>query len=130
MDQEVIRRFLNEGYWEKHIHKMRVVYRKKRDRLVFEIEKYFSNRVEVIGEDSGLHILLKVHNGMREEELIQEVAKHSIKIYPVSTYYKDDTAPENVVLLGFAILSEEEIAKAIQLLHTAWFTRSKNILQT
>lgn len=30
MDQEVIRRFLSEGYWEKHIHKMRVVYRKKR----------------------------------------------------------------------------------------------------
>ncbi len=84
----------------------------------------------MIGEDSGLHILLKVHNGMREEELIQEAAKHSIKIYPVSTYYKDDTAPENVVLLGFAILSEEEIAKAIQLLHTAWFIESKNILQT
>ncbi|ENB9403560.1 MULTISPECIES: PLP-dependent aminotransferase family protein [Bacillus] len=123
MDQEVIRKFLNEGYWEKHIHKMRVVYRKKRDRLVFEIEKYFSNCVEVIGEDSGLHILLKVHNGMREEELIQEAAKYSIKIYPVSTYYKDGTAPENVVLLGFAILSEEEIAKAIQLLHKAWYTR-------
>ncbi|PDZ45931.1 MocR-like pyridoxine biosynthesis transcription factor PdxR [Bacillus wiedmannii] len=123
MDQEVIRRFLNEGYWEKHIHKMRVVYRKKRDRLVFEIEKYFSNRVEVIGEDSGLHILLQVHNGMREEELIKEAAKYSIKIYPVSTYYKDGTAPGNVVLLGFAILSEEEIAKAIQLLHKAWCTR-------
>lgn len=123
MDQEVIRRFLNEGYWEKHIHKMRVVYRKKRDRLVFEIEKYFSNRVEVIGEDSGLHILLQVHNGMREEELIQEAAKYSIKLYPVSTYYKDGTAPENVVLLGFAILSEEEIAKAVQLLHKAWYRR-------
>lgn len=123
MDQEVIRKFLNEGYWEKHIHKMRVVYRKKRDRLVLEIEKYFSNRVEVIGEDSGLHILLKVHNGMREEELIKEAAKYSIKIYPVSTYYKDGTAPENVVLLGFAILSEEEIAKAIQLLNTAWFRK-------
>ena len=82
----------------------------------------------MIGEDSGLHILLKVHNGMREEELIQEAAKYSIKIYPVSTYYKDGTAPENVVLLGFAILSEEEIAKAIQLLNTAWFRKSKNIL--
>lgn len=123
IDQEVIRRFLNEGHFEKHIHKMRVVYRKKRDRLVFEIKKYFSNRVEVIGEDSGLHILLKVHNGMREEELIKEAAKYSIKIYPVSTYYKADTAPENVVLLGFAILSEEEIAKAIQLLNTAWFRK-------
>lgn len=88
-----------------------------------KVGKYFSNRVEVIGEDSGLHILLKVHNGMREEELIKEAAKYSIKIYPVSTYYKDDTAPENVVLLGFAILSEEEIAQAIQLLNTAWFRK-------
>ncbi|KAB7635831.1 PLP-dependent aminotransferase family protein [Bacillus sp. B3-WWTP-C-10-D-3] len=123
MDQEVIRKFLNEGYWEKHIHKMRVVYRKKRDRLVFEIEKYFSNHVEVIGEDSGLHILLKVHNGMREEELIKAAAKYSIKIYPVSTYYKADTAPENVVLLGFAILSEEEIEQAVQLLNIAWFRK-------
>ena len=128
MDQEVIRKFLNEGYWEKHIHKMRVVYRKKRDRLVFEIEKYFSNHVEVIGEDSGLHILLKVHNGMREEELIKAAAKYSIKIYPVSTYYKADTAPENVVLLGFAILSEEEIEQAVQLLNIAWFRKNKNIL--
>lgn len=123
MDQEVIRKFLHEGYWEKHIHKMRVVYRKKRDRLVFEIEKYFSNHVEVIGEDSGLHILLKVHNGMREEELIKEATKYSIKIYPVSTYYKADTAPENVVLLGFAILSEEEIEQAVQLLNIAWFRK-------
>ncbi|WP_242267115.1 PLP-dependent aminotransferase family protein [Bacillus cereus group sp. BfR-BA-01518] len=123
MDQEVIRKFLNEGYWEKHIHKMRVVYRKKRDRLVFEIEKYFSNHVEVIGEDSGLHILLKVHNGMREEELIKAAAKYSIKIYPVSTYYKAYTASENVVLLGFAILSEEEIEQAVQLLNIAWFRK-------
>ncbi|PGZ77150.1 PLP-dependent aminotransferase family protein [Bacillus sp. AFS029637] len=123
IDQEVIRKFLNEGHFEKHIHKMRVVYRKKRDRLVFEIEKYFADQVEVIGEDSGLHILLKVHNGMREEDLITEAAKHRIKVYPVSTYYKDGTAPGNIVLLGFAILSEEEIVKAIQLLSTAWCTK-------
>ena len=82
----------------------------------------------MIGEDSGLHILLKVHNGMREEELIKAAAKYSIKIYPVSTYYKADTAPENVVLLGFAILSEEEIEQAVQLLNIAWFRKSKNIL--
>ncbi len=59
MDQEVIRKFLNEGYWEKHIHKMRVVYRKKRDRLVFEIEKYFSNCVEVIGGRFGITHFIK-----------------------------------------------------------------------
>ncbi|MDM5187052.1 PLP-dependent aminotransferase family protein [Bacillus sp. DX4.1] len=123
IDQEIIRRFLKEGHWEKHIHKMRVVYRKKRDALVVAIEKYFSTKVEVIGEDSGLHILLKVHNGMLEEELIERAAVSSIKVYPVSTYYKEETSDGNTVLLGFAILSEQEIEEAIQLLYKAWFGR-------
>ncbi len=121
IDQEIIRRFLNEGHWEKHIHKMRVVYRKKRDALVSAIEKYFSNNVEVIGEDSGLHILLKVHNGMLEEELIKSAAENSIKVYPVSMYYSEGNKPKNTILLGFAILSEAEIEEAIQLLYNAWF---------
>ncbi|KEK23314.1 PLP-dependent aminotransferase family protein [Bacillus gaemokensis] len=121
MDQEIIRRFLNEGHWERHIHKMRVVYRKKRDILVSAIEKYFSNRVDVIGEDSGLHILLKVDNGMVEEELIERAAESSIKIYPVSMYYKEGSIPKNTILLGFAILLEEEIEDAIRLLYKAWF---------
>ncbi|CAM4180545.1 GntR family transcriptional regulator [Bacillus manliponensis] len=121
IDQEIIRRFLNEGHWEKHIHKMRVVYRKKRDALVSAIERYFSTQVEVIGEDSGLHILLKVRNEMLEEELIKRAAENSIKVYPVSMYYKEGTTPKNPVLLGFAVLSEEEIEEATQLLYQAWF---------
>ena len=121
VDQEIIRRFLNEGHWEKHIHKMRVVYRKKRDVLVAAIKKHFSNKVEVIGEDSGLHILLKVHNSMLEEELINNAAKNSIKVYPVSMYYSDRNNPKNTVLLGFAILSEAEIEEAMRLLYNAWF---------
>ncbi|MEH7454167.1 PLP-dependent aminotransferase family protein [Gottfriedia acidiceleris] len=121
VDQEIIRRFLNEGHWEKHIHKMRVVYRKKRDVLVSAIERYFSNKVEVIGEDSGLHILLKVHNGMLEEELIKRAAENSIKVYPVSMYYSEGNIPKNTVLLGFAILLEAEIEEAIRLLYNSWF---------
>jgi len=100
---------------------MRVVYRKKRDALVSAIERYFSNKVEVIGEDSGLHILLKVRNGMFEEELIKRASDKDIKVYPVSTYYEEGSAPKNTVLLGFAILSEAEIEEAIQLLYKAWF---------
>ena len=54
----------------------------------------FSNRIEVIGEDSGLHILLKVHNGMEEKELMEAAAERSIKVYPASIYYKEETFPK------------------------------------
>lgn len=30
IDQNILKEFLNRGYWEKHIQKMKVVYRKKR----------------------------------------------------------------------------------------------------
>ncbi len=118
IDQDILRRFLQEGYWEKHIHKMRVIYHRKRDVLVSAISTYFPDSVEIIGQDSGLHILVRTNNGMTEQELIEQAAKYSIKVYPVSTYGKHDN---KTVLLGFAILPEEEIQEAVQLLVKAWF---------
>ncbi|MEK1828569.1 hypothetical protein AAAC51_04490 [Priestia megaterium] len=44
-------------------------------------------RVDVIGEHSGLHILLKVKNGMSEQKLIEAAAKQGVTIYPTSIYY-------------------------------------------
>jgi GntR family transcriptional regulator / MocR family aminotransferase len=118
VDQEILSRFIQEEHWEKHIHKMRVVYQKKRNVLVSAISTYFPKSVEVIGQDSGLHILLRPNNEMTEAELISQAAKYSIKVYPVSTFGEFDNG---TVLLGFAILTEEKIQEAIQLLSEAWF---------
>ncbi|MCU7713131.1 PLP-dependent aminotransferase family protein (plasmid) [Priestia megaterium] len=117
LDQEIIKRFMQEGYWEKHINKMRVVYRKKRDGLIAAISTYFPDSVEVIGLNSGLHFLMQPNNGMSEQELIESAAKYSIKVYPVSEYGQNNN---QTVLLGFAVLSEKEIHTAIQLLAKAW----------
>lgn len=118
IDQDILRRFLQEGYWEKHIHKMRVVYHRKRDVLVSAISIHFPETVEIIGQDAGLHILVRANNGMTEQELIKQAATYRIKIYPLSTYGKHDN---ETVLLGFATLSEEDIQNAVQLLAKAWF---------
>ncbi|KON87814.1 GntR family transcriptional regulator [Sporosarcina globispora] len=116
-DQEVLRRFLQDGYWEKHIHKMRLVYRKKRDSLIAAISSHFPRGAEVIGQDSGLHILLRPNNDMSEQELIAKASEAGIKIYPVSQFGKNDG---HTVLLGFALISEEDLSKAIRILARSW----------
>lgn len=118
IDQRMLQRFLQDGHWAKHINKMRVVYQKKRDALVSEISRCFPESVEVIGQDSGLHILIRPHNGMTEKELVESAAAQNIKVYPVSSYGRND---DQTVLLGFAVLSVEEIRKAVELLQNAWF---------
>ncbi|MFJ7889262.1 PLP-dependent aminotransferase family protein [Lysinibacillus xylanilyticus] len=116
-DQEIIKRFMQEGYWAKHINKMRVVYNKKRNALVLALSTYFLDSVEIIGQDSGLHVLVRLNNGMTEKDLIDRAAKYGIKVYPVSGYGRSDN---QTVLLGFALLSEKEIHTAVQLLAKAW----------
>ncbi|MBY0121843.1 PLP-dependent aminotransferase family protein [Bacillus sp. S/N-304-OC-R1] len=117
IDQEILAKFIVEGYWEKHINKMRVVYHRKRNELVAAISSFFPNSAEIIGQDSGLHVLVRVHNGMNEQELVAEALKYNIKVYPVSAYGKSDN---KTILLGFGIMPEEEISQGIQLLSKAW----------
>ncbi|MBI0580940.1 PLP-dependent aminotransferase family protein [Neobacillus cucumis] len=118
IDQEFLKRFMQQGYWEKHIQKVRVVYQKKRDSLISAISSYFPDTVDIIGQDSGLHILIRPNNGLNEQELIDKAKEFSIKVYPVSPYGKNDG---RTVLLGFATLIEKEIVEAIQSLAKAWF---------
>lgn len=121
IDQNILKEFLNRGHWEKHIQKMKVVYRKKRDVLITAISKHFPESVEVIGEDSGLHLTLRLNNGMTEQEAIDQAAKFGVKVNSVSEYGENDG---QTVLLGFAVLSIEQIKAAVKLLEKAWFEKN------
>ncbi|MBB6453311.1 GntR family transcriptional regulator/MocR family aminotransferase [Salirhabdus euzebyi] len=122
MTQHALATFMEEGHWERHIRKMRKVYEKKYRILLQAIHHFFDNRVNVIGMDSGLHILVEVHNGMSEEQLMQAAERKDVRVYPVSKHYAsgmDDTPP--YIQLGFGGMSEENIWEGIRILQQAWF---------
>ena len=122
MDQKVLCRFIQGGYFERHLNKMRNIYRKKREALVGEILRLNSHRIEIIGADAGLHILLKINNGMNEEQLVSSALKAGIRVYGLSRYYLEDCdTSRSIVLLGYAALTEDKIKKAIRILDKVWF---------
>lgn len=114
--------FMKEGHWERHLNKIRTIYRKKRAFLLENISSVMNDKVNVIGEESGLHILLEPKNNMTEQELIHSARNHGVKVYPISTYYNEPPTTENpVILLGFGGITEENIQKGIQRIYDAWF---------
>lgn len=120
--QDTLARFMKEGYYNSHLNKMRTLYRKKRHTLLQAIVSYFGEKVEVIGENSGLHIVLEIKTNKKEEELIIESECVGVKVYPLSIYYfhgEKSLFPQ--VLLGYGGLSVHEIEGGIKLLHKAWF---------
>ncbi|SHH12729.1 PLP-dependent aminotransferase family protein [Clostridium grantii] len=119
--QKSLEIFIKEGHWYKHLKKCRNVYKKKHDLLISSIYKYFGPKAEVIGADSGLHILLKVNNGMDETNLISAAKGLGVKVSPTSIYYSfPKKSNPQLIFLGFAGIKLENIPKGIELLSTAW----------
>jgi len=56
--------FVNEN---RHIKRMRLVYKRKMQCLVSVLKEQFKQNISIIGEQSGLYLLVKVHLKRSEE---------------------------------------------------------------
>ncbi|WP_156291986.1 MocR-like pyridoxine biosynthesis transcription factor PdxR [Oceanobacillus salinisoli] len=120
LDQHILARFMREGDFERHLNRMRKIYRKKLDKTL-ELIKPYNDKVEVIGEQSGLHIVLVVKNGMSEEELVEKASLAGIQIYPLSSYSLEKRLKKTpMMILGFAGIPEADLEHAIRMLFRSW----------
>lgn len=132
IDQQVIGGFFSQGYFERHLNRMRKVYKNKHDVLLREIKKSRAFG-KVLGENAGLHILLQFgevteHAGEIERRLVHIAENAGVFVYPLSQYYLKEEPHIPTILLGFARLKEEEIVEAVRILNEVWgkaFTISK-----
>ena len=121
LHQHTLWQFMKNGHWERHLNKMRTVYRKKQHTLIASIVKNLGNQATIIGDASGLHIVLSVSNNMSEEELIERAKEQGVRVYPTSVYYDyTKVIQEPMILLGFGGLTEREIELGVRLLKEAW----------
>lgn len=116
IDQRIVNAFINEGYYERHLNKMRATYKNKREVLISTIKKYAKNS-KIIGDEAGIHILIEIDNGMSEEEIVTKARKNGVKVYPLSDYYIDDEYSKikiPTILIGYAVIGIEDIKRGIE----------------
>ena len=121
IDQSVLEIFLREGHFERHLNRMRAVYKAKHDLLVKNLRE-LSGILEVSGEHAGVHLLVHFRNGITEQEAIARAASAGIRVYGLSEYIIGEM-PErgrNTVLLGYGPLRMQEIEEACRTLKQAW----------
>lgn len=129
VDQMLIAGFLNEGYYERHLNKMRGVYKSRHDVLLEELKK-FRGICQVSGENAGVHVLLTFTNGMTEQQALERAVNAGVKVYGLSRYYVGkscDVKEGHTVILGYANLDEEEIRAAAASLAKAWLPDNTGI---
>lgn len=119
-DQKILELFLKEGYYEKHLNRMRKIYKSKHDLLVKHL-KEMQGICVFQGENAGVHFVLEFVNGLTEKMAIERANSVGIQVYGASEYgISTDVERENKVLLGYAGMEEKEIEEAMKLLKKVW----------
>ena len=109
-------RFIDEGYFEKHINRMRTYYRKQRDYLLELINaSKMAPYVSISEEDAGLHFLLYLNITCPDEEFKRRMEKRRIHICALSEYYENpENKTEHYFVINYSSLNEEQIRKAVK----------------
>ena len=112
--------FMEQGEWTRHIKRMRIIYKHKMNYLVKLLKQQFGHLITVLGEHSGLYVLVKVHVHQTEQQLIQCAAQYGVNVYPTSPYFLQQSTTEPILQLGFSKLQLTDIQQGVHLLGKAW----------
>ena len=119
-EQYTLARFINDGYFEKHINRMRKYYKSVRDRLLEELKKdAMAGRIEIREEDAGLHFLMKIDTDMEDEVFLQKASQNGIRLSSLAGYYFDEPPKktEHTMIVNYSGIRVNDIKEAVACLH-------------
>lgn len=119
IDQSILNEFMRDGYFERHLNKMRKIYKAKHDLLLGELQNFRKN-FDISGENAGLHLLLTSRSGESERALLKKAAAEGVRLYGLSDSMTKNASDSATVLLGFGGVTEAQIREGTARLRKAW----------
>jgi GntR family transcriptional regulator / MocR family aminotransferase len=118
IEQHAFADFLSRGELDRHLRRMRVRYRARRDALVEALSDTLPE-ARVHGIRAGLHVMIQLRDGDRGRVIRDEAAGRGVGLTALSDYYHDPTADSSKLLLGYGRCSEGGIRAGVRELAAA-----------
>ena len=120
-EQFTLAKFIEGGYFERHINRMRTYYRNKRDNLLQYLDQCpASKALQVEGENSGLHFLLHLATAASDSQLRQAAAAQGLQIKFLTDYYHNKLSDNShTLLMNYTGIEDERLYPALDKLFEA-----------
>lgn len=116
LNQAVLARYLDEGFFDRHLQHLRYRYQKQRDALIHGIHRVWGEDVLITGQNCGMHLAVELPEGSPcVERIAQQALDYGVKLYPLAQAAASDMqhARPRHLLFGYASLGVDEIATAM-----------------
>ncbi|MBX9689766.1 MAG: PLP-dependent aminotransferase family protein [Candidatus Obscuribacterales bacterium] len=116
--QETLAEFIKAGHLERHIRRMRTLYEHRRKVVIESLKSELSEKVEIMGENAGISILIRINERMDDEQFLKKARELGVGLVRTNHFYLSE-APPHEFLLNYAGLSDERILEGIKRLAQA-----------
>ncbi len=118
-EQYTLARFLREGYFEKHINRMRKFYRSRRNRILSLLENAdFAHKLTFHEENAGLHFLMRVDTSLSDAALKKLLLQHGIRVSCLSDYYRGSVpeSADHTLVVSYSGITDGQLSALQEIL--------------
>lgn len=124
-EQYTLAKFIKEGYFEKHINRMRNFYRNQRDLFMKCISSSpYYDKITITEANSGLHFLLHANVNRTGTEIVKTAERKGLRISSIAEYFYE--APSDdlpIFIINYSCLNTETMKDAVTLLCNCIFQK-------
>lgn len=115
-DQYMLAKFIDGGYFERHINRMKNLYRIKRDTVIDAIDKSpFADRVKIMEEHAGLHFLMRIQTKLDDALLVRLAEKEGLRLSFLSEYMHAPTPEDaHVMVVNYSGIDTARLPEAMR----------------
>ena len=122
-EQYTLAAFIGEGYYERHVNRMRNYYRQQRAKILQIFEESSLSKVASMEEHAaGLHFIMKVQTAMEDEAWMKAMEEKGIRLLPVASYsYGGQAKYRHQFLMYYTDLEEKNLREAFEIMGNSIF---------
>ncbi len=120
LDQLALATLMESGRYDRHVRRMRDVYRGRRDTLTSAVTEHAPG-LRLAGLQAGCHALLELPEGVAEDEVVHSALLRAVRVYGLSRYRVDapraaEADVPAALVLGFGNVNDERILRGVEVL--------------
>ncbi|MFM8749316.1 PLP-dependent aminotransferase family protein [Rhabdaerophilum sp.] len=110
-DQHLLAAYMNDGFFEAHVRRIRGLYAERRAVLLAALSQGLPDGCEIQPSDQGMHILLWLPSGADDVRLAKLARNMEIAVRPISPMYAEPPGRPGL-MLGFGGFRPERLVEA------------------
>ena len=112
IDQLTLAEFIVSGAYDRHVRRARLVYRRRRDRLVDTLRRQ-APQVRISGIAAGLHALVELPDPLRENDVVARAAERGLSVQGLGVYAHGSGPHPQALVVGYAKPPEHAYTGAV-----------------